>query len=152
MTTATATVTNMNRSTGRDKLTQTILDAALKGGMNEVVEGLNEKDEITPDDLLDVVRDLGEIVRQRIHQRNVLAQSILKAAVDAGMIKREAQLSGPEILDAINNLGSAAKETVQRNLRAIEDERILNEFLGETKCTGEPVEIPAESEESPGMR
>ncbi|WP_139339077.1 hypothetical protein [Marinobacter lutaoensis] len=147
MTTPTATVTNMN-----DKLTQTILDAALKGGMNEVVQRLNEKDEITPDDLLDVVRDLGEIVRQRIHQRDVLAQSILKAAVDAGMIKREAQLSGPEILDAINNLGSAAKETVQRNLRAIEDERILNEFLGETKYTGEPVEIPAESEESPGMR
>lgn len=49
------------------------------------------------------------------HQRDLLARSIGEAALKAGLVEPGMDLSGPQLLLLLNDMGLAAKATVDRN-------------------------------------
>ena len=57
-------------------------------------------------------------LRHAAHQRDVLAKSIADAAQKAGIVESGVELSGPQLLMAVGDLGMAARETVDRNQAA----------------------------------
>lgn len=102
----------------RQALTSRLYEAGQSAGLVDATPNPDSSSTLQSMDthaIIDGLSDAAAKGKRAIEQRDRLATSVAEAAQSAGLVTPGAEITGPQLLLLINDMGMAAKATVERN-------------------------------------
>lgn len=124
----------------RDSLTEKLYQAGLAAELVDATPNPDSSQTLQTMDAHRIIDGLAHMAtnqKETLAQRDRLATAIAEAATSAGVVRDGVNLTGPQLLLLINDLGMAAKQTVGRN-----------EMLAHLQASGERIITDADAMEA----